>query len=1207
MPKEERHDHGNNHEAGILSMNHEANKGSSGESGVGAPSSDQRLELTEALRCREREMALLQQAVRLSRAEVDAVNVRQVRQLEHQRYLVQQLRGQVEELRVARDDLALESRAMRQKLLERRMASPKGGSSASGELAVPWRSSDSGRVRVAGIMDEFTTDALKPSCQLCAVDLKDWQAQLETFRPQILFVESAWHGNGGQWTRKVSHPSKELRRLLEWCGEQSIPTVFWNKEDPVHFDTFLNTARLFDHVFTTDIDCIGRYKTFLRHERVYLMPFWGQPRLHNPIERFQRKPGTCFAGAYYMRYPERQRDFDVMIDVLAQLAPVVIFDRNHGKDDPNYKFPDRYAQYIQGNLPYAEIDRAYKGYSFGINLNSVKQSQSMFARRAFDLLLSNTHVVSNYSRGLRLMLGDLVTSTDDAAEITRQVVPLLSDEGLVSRRRMHRLLGLRKVMLEHTAEDRLAYVLSKAGITLRRYMPTVIVAAAVSSDSQLTRVLSAYDRQLWPNRRLVVVLQDGYVPSHRSLRREVSYYTQRDAEQLHAGDAWRGETLAFFSSDDFYGANYLTDATLAFLYSDADVVGKGAWYDASDGGLRLHGDGCQYHWQESLPARRALAKAGSLCGSTLWDWVRNLDQRNIRGESCLALDEFSYVANARGDAWPDLEEPRITHGLPIASVLEQAERIQGLEWNPQVEHGLDARSLWSLLGGDLETGSVRLKWSGDSLLLRSTLDDSEHKYLYAKRPILRDELTDSDEITFHLVVMPGVRVDLALIFLAENGDRLGQVIKPAGQNHGHILPVGTHHIRLALRVLGPGSARVLGLSQRSIPELRHDRPQLGRARVFLLTNIYPSQTHLYRNGFVHRRVLGYKEAGLDVDVFAHSARGGSNPHAYEFEGVDVNSGGNGELIAQLDSSRYDTVLVHFLNPAMWAALKPLLHRTRVIVWVHGAEVQPWHRREFNFDTEMQLAQAKLDSDARIAFWREVLTEQHPNLHFVFVSRYFYDEVTKDVGVDVPSQQVSIIHNFIDNSLFRYEEKCESQRCKVLSIRPFASRKYANDLSVRAILALRDKPFFSDMEFRVIGEGPLFDETVAPIRGLDNVHLEQRFLKQNEIAMLHREYGVFLCPTRMDSQGVSRDEAMSSGLVPVTNAVAAIPEFVDEQCGILAPGEGWQEMAIGMEELVQSPERFLAMSVEAARRVREQSSFEQTIKREAELIAQGRCL
>ena len=55
--------------------------------------------------------------------------------------------------------------------------------------------------------------------------------------------------------------------------------------------------------------------------------------------------------------------------------------------------------------------------------------------------------------------------------------------------------------------------------------------------------------------------------------------------------------------------------------------------------------------------------------------------------------------------------------------------------------------------------------------------------------------------------------------------------------------------------------------------------------------------------------------------------------------------------------------------------------------------------------------------------------------------------------------------------------------------------------------------------------------------------------------MHKKNGIFMVPTRLDSQGVSRDEAMSSGLVPITNNVAAIPEFVDDTCGMLAPKRG----------------------------------------------------
>ena len=136
---------------------------------------------------------------------------------------------------------------------------------------------------------------------------------------------------------------------------------------------------------------------------------------------------------------------------------------------------------------------------------------------------------------------------------------------------------------------------------------------------------------------------------------------------------------------------------------------------------------------------------------------------------------------------------------------------------------------------------------------------------------------------------------------------------------------------------------------------------------------------------------------------------------------------------------------------------------------------------------------------------------------------------------------------------------------------------------------------------MIGDGPLFEDTVAPLRKYPNVYIEQRFLNRDEIAALHKEYGIFLCATRWDSHGVSRDEAMSSGLVPVTNAVAAIPEFVDVNCGIVAPAEDAGEMAQGITVLYEHPERFAAMSKAAAKRVRAQSDAQRVIGAELAVV------
>src|SRR5699024_5879340 len=93
----------------------------------------------------------------------------------------------------------------------------------------------------------------------------------------------------------------------------------------------------------------------------------------------------------------------------------------------------------------------------------------------------------------------------------------------------------------------------------------------------------------------------------------------------------------------------------------------------------------------------------------------------------------------------------------------------------------------------------------------------------------------------------------------------------------------------------------------------------------------------------------------------------------------------------------------------------------------------------------------------------------------------------------------------------------------------------------------------------------------------------------------------LVPSRWDSQGVSRDEAMASGLVPLTNAVAAIPEFVDDECALLAAGEDHLAMASKLLELVRSPKKFKRMSAAAAVRVRRQCGVAQSLERELALI------
>ncbi len=1048
------------------------------------------------------------------------------------------------------------------------------------------------KLRVACIFDDFTMHSYAPECELIVLRPDTWRAQVEAQRPHLLFVESAWHGPDKSWDRKINQLAIELRELVQWCHEASVPTAFWNKEDPVHFGTFLNTAALFDVVFTTDFDCIHRYKQLLDHDRVYLLPFACQPRQHNPIEKFERKNAACFAGAYYARYPERQRDFLRMMIQLLERGPVEIFDRNHGKTDPDYQFPASYRDYIVGNLPFSEIDRAYKGYRYAININSIKTSQTMFARRVFELLASNTLTISNYSKGIRLLFGELVIATDDPARLATRLRELDHDEAAA---RVLRLIGLRKAMAEHTYEDRLAYIASKVfGCAPPVLLPTITVVGAASTSQQAQRLVDAFERQRHAAKRLAVIAPSALHAEILARVPGARFVEGAASAQSLIGE---GEFVARFARDDFYGEHYLEDLALATRYFDGPVIGKAArWQWSSDGPVRI--GGAEYHSDQPVPSAAAIIRRDRLDGTIaeLVDADRVLD-------GAFAIDELNYCAGGGahvGDARlsATVGEPQaLDGGLSLTAIIEQAEAIQPPD---VVDVDLPALGPAELVPifPDGPRGSLIVSHGPEGMTIESTLAVDAREYLYQHSDLPLAALGFDTRAQFHLEVTSGLRLQAVFLFFDQHRKRIGEAIKFAAMNHEVELPAGAVYTRFGILVVGPGSATVRRLVLGLLPGEEPTRFP-GKSRFLLVTNGYPSADALYRNGFVHRRVLDYRRSGVEVDVMCHRPREPLTFH--EFEGTDVVTGNADVLRRVLDSNSYDSVLVHFLDEEIWAQLRTRLDSLRVYIWIHGADIHPWQRRRYNLVTPEDIESAKSASARRVALWSDVFRNLHRNIHFVTVSRTFASEIEEDYKVSLPAAQHTVIHNVIDTELFQYIPKPASQRTKILLVRPFATRQYANDLAVAAIVELSKQPWFSELDFHIIGDGVLFDDTVAPLRDMQNVIVERRFVRQEEIAALHREHGVFLCPTRWDSQGVSRDEAMSSGLVPVTTRIAAVPEMVDADCAFLAPPEDASGLARAIETLYRDPALFQRMSERAAARIRRDRSAEQTTQRELALF------
>ena len=246
--------------------------------------------------------------------------------------------------------------------------------------ALPPRTS----TRLGVIADTFTLDALSRQCQVLPLSQSGWRDELAGFEPDLLFIESAWSGNDGEWTYEVANLGerrKALRELTAHARELGIPSLFWNKEDPPHFEDFLEAARLCDHVATTDAELIPRYQKRLGHDRVFALPFAVQEDLHNPRkpqdEVGDRLPESVFLGSWWSeKFDERRKAQEALLEGAAP-AGLAIFDRYFKfNDHERYRFPKRWLPYIHGTLNYQRVLAAYRTFSIVLNVNTVTHSET---------------------------------------------------------------------------------------------------------------------------------------------------------------------------------------------------------------------------------------------------------------------------------------------------------------------------------------------------------------------------------------------------------------------------------------------------------------------------------------------------------------------------------------------------------------------------------------------------------------------------------------------------------------------------------------------------------------------------------------------------------------------------------------------------------------------------------------------------------------
>ncbi|MGF7022914.1 glycosyltransferase family protein [Brachybacterium tyrofermentans] len=308
------------------------------------------------------------------------------------------------------------------------------------------------------VADTFTFNAVSSTLRTVRLPRVGWEQVLQDTSIDAVLVESAWSAPGEPWYHGVAYHGEDeaadLRAILRHARELGIPTLFWNREDPVHLRSFLVPAADFDTVLTTDAECIPKYQSTVpsRTRVVASMPFFADPRvmhplipgeeqadvleedgsvgideLHHRAAAQSRGEKVAYAGTYYGdRYPRRTEELRGIMEAAAPIG-LVIYDRQATVEGSRYQLPPELAPFSRGGVAAEQMPSVYRRHPVHLNVNSVEDSPTMFSRRVVEIAASGSVVLSGTGRGVRNVLGDAFPVLEGQSQWTEQLERLGSE------------------------------------------------------------------------------------------------------------------------------------------------------------------------------------------------------------------------------------------------------------------------------------------------------------------------------------------------------------------------------------------------------------------------------------------------------------------------------------------------------------------------------------------------------------------------------------------------------------------------------------------------------------------------------------------------------------------------------------------------------------------------------------------------------------
>ncbi|TVT28880.1 hypothetical protein FO441_00955 [Salinicoccus cyprini] len=455
-------------------------------------------------------------------------------------------------------------------------------------------------INIGIICDEFLFYSLKDTANFFYVPYTGDIQVNKTF--DILLVVSSWRGLDYSWDY-VANPNGQKRKalieLVRSYKENNIVTVFYSKEDPVSYNQYLSLAKECDFIFTSAIESVDDYKRDTQNENVDYLEFGVNPLYHNPIGKdmsndYLNKQIT-FAGSWMKRYPERNRDaLDIFEGVNKTNYDLCIIDRQYERKMERYHFPSYLIRNISATLPHERLMKLHKATMWGINLNSVKDSSTMFANRVYELQAMGNIIISNFNKGVHSNFPHIQFPSD-----RKDVEKFLTT---ISFQEQKRLIakGISDVMLNHSAFHRVKKMLDSLGMTTSLKNASVLIVG----DGENAK--KSYNRQSY---------------------KHVSYIDRKKFNDITVDNS-RYDFVAFFNNNISYREYYIENLLSTFAYTNADIVFMGE-------------DKYQYVTNAEFDKSKSMFKSSSL--NTYLDSSSSLSYFNVPATEINEINNYEDI------------------------------------------------------------------------------------------------------------------------------------------------------------------------------------------------------------------------------------------------------------------------------------------------------------------------------------------------------------------------------------------------------------------------------------------------------------------------------------------------------------------------------------------------------------------------------------